>query len=96
MKPGSVFIDIAVDQGGCSETTKPTNYAAPTFQHTGVTHFCVNNMPGAVPRTASQALSSTIIPFARELASDSWRSNPALINAINLEQGQLKLAALLN
>ena len=96
MRPGSVFIDIAVDQGGCSETTRPTSYASPTFQHAGITHFCVNNMPGAVPRTASQALSSTIIPFARELATDSWRNNPVLTDAINLEQGQVKLPALLN
>ena len=96
MQPGSVFIDIAVDQGGCSETTRPTSYAAPTFQHASVTHFCVNNMPGAVPRTASQALSSTIIPFARQLATDGWRNNSALVNAVNLERGKIKLAALLN
>ena len=96
MRPGSVFVDIAVDQGGCSETTRATSYAAPTFQHAGVTHFCVNNMPGAVPRTASQALSSTIIPFARQLAADQWRDDQALSSAINVERGQIKLVSLLN
>lgn len=90
MKPGSVLVDIAVDQGGCSETTRPTDYSAPTYQEYEVTHFTVNNMPGAVPRTASQALSAAIIPFARQLASDAWRKQiPALVNGINVDAGEL-------
>ncbi|MEJ2435964.1 MAG: NAD(P)-dependent oxidoreductase, partial [Pseudolabrys sp.] len=63
MRPGSVIIDISVDQGGCIETTHPTTYEAPTYVWEGVVHFGVTNMPGAVPRTASQALSAALIPF---------------------------------
>jgi alanine dehydrogenase len=92
MQPGSVFVDIAVDQGGCSETTRPTDYSAPTYEESGVTHFAVNNMPGAVPRTASQALSAAIIPFARRLAVADWQEkHPNLVQAINVEKGELKL-----
>lgn len=92
MQPGSVFVDIAVDQGGCSETTRPTDYSAPTYEESGVTHFAVNNMPGAVPRTASQALSAAIIPFARRLAVADWQEkHPNLAQAINVEKGELKL-----
>ena len=92
MQPGSVFVDIAVDQGGCSETTRPTDYSAPTYEECGVTHFAVNNMPGAVPRTASQALSAAIIPFARRLAVADWQEkHPNLALAINVEKGELKL-----
>lgn len=95
MQPGAVLVDIAVDQGGCSETTHATDYSAPTYVAYGVTHFAVNNMPGAVPRTASQALSAAIIPFARQLANGSWRSqSPALVSAINVENGALILAGL--
>ena len=95
MQPGSVLVDIAVDQGGCSETTHATDYSAPTYEAYGVTHFAVNNMPGAVPRTASQALSAAIIPFARQLANGSWRSqSPPLVNGINVENGALMLANL--
>jgi alanine dehydrogenase len=64
MHAGSVIVDISVDQGGCIETTRPTTYEAPTYQWEGVTHFCVTNMPGAVPRTSSQALSAAIAPYA--------------------------------
>ena len=92
MQPGSVLVDIAVDQGGCSETTHPTDYSAPTYRKHGVTHFTVNNMPGAVPRTASQALSAAIIPFARQLADGSWRNQSSpLVQGINVEYGELKL-----
>ena len=93
MQPGAVLVDIAVDQGGCSETTHATDYSAPTYQEYGVTHFAVNNMPGAVPRTASQALSAAIIPFAQQLASNTWRETcPALVKGINVENGELKLS----
>ena len=75
MAPGSVVVDISVDQGGCIETTRPTSYADPTYVEAGVVHFAVTNMPGAVPRSASQALSAALIPYARALAAD-----PALID----------------
>ena len=68
MEAGSVIVDISVDQGGCIETTRPTTWEAPTYQWEGVTHFCVTNMPGSVPRTSSQALSAAIAPFAVRLA----------------------------
>ena len=94
MPDGSVLVDIAVDQGGCSVTTRPTSYAEPTYQVAGVTHFCVNNMPGAVPRSASQALSAALIPYVRKLARDDWRSaSPALAGAINVDKGELKLGS---
>ena len=64
MQPGSVVADISVDQGGCVETTKPTTWDKPTYVWEGVTHFTVTNMPGAVPRTSSQALSAAITPYA--------------------------------
>jgi len=93
MQPGTVIVDIAVDQGGCSETTHATDYSAPTYQEYGVIHFAVNNMPGAVPRTASQALSAAIIPFARQLADGSWRNQGSpLMRGINVENGELKLS----
>jgi alanine dehydrogenase len=99
MATGSVIVDISVDQGGCVETTRPTTYAAPTYVVDGVTHFGVTNMPGAVPRTASQALSSALAPWVLRLAADGWRDQPALRAGINVEAGRLvhpALAHLLN
>lgn len=94
MKAGSVVIDISVDQGGCIETTRPTSYDAPTFVWEDVIHFGVTNMPGAVPRTATQALSAAILPYVIQLGSENWHSNPVLASGINLENGLIKLAAL--
>jgi len=89
MKPGAVIVDIAVDQGGCVATTKPTTYANPTFVQHGVVHFGVTNMPGAVPRTASQALSASLTPFVARLAGDQGLTDPALAAGINTRDGQL-------
>ncbi len=90
MAPGSVIVDISVDQGGCIETTRPTTYADPTYVVDGILHFCVTNMPGAVPRSASQALSAAILPYALQLAGNStWRQDPALLKGINVEAGAL-------
>lgn len=94
MKPGSVIVDISVDQGGCIETTRPTTYAEPTFVWEGVTHFGVTNMPGAVPRSASQALSAALIPYALKLAAGGWEGDPALAAGINVRQGQIVYPAL--
>jgi alanine dehydrogenase len=88
MAAGSVVADIAVDQGGCIETTRPTTYEDPTYQVHGVTHFCVTNMPGAVPRTASQALSASLIPYVLKLAGGGWQDDPALKRGINVEGGE--------
>ncbi|MCW8827487.1 MAG: alanine dehydrogenase [Gammaproteobacteria bacterium] len=94
MQPGSVIIDISVDQGGCIETTRPTTYAEPTFVQHGVIHFGVTNMPGAVPRTASQALSAALIPYALKLATGDWQANPALMAGINVRAGEVVYPAL--
>jgi alanine dehydrogenase len=94
MGPGSVVVDIAVDQGGCIETTRPTTYENPTYQVHDVTHFCVTNMPGAVPRTASQALSASLIPYVVKLAGGNWRDDPALLKGVNVAAGKIVLPAL--
>lgn len=95
MRAGSVIIDISVDQGGCIETTKPTTYESPTFVWENVIHFGVTNMPGAVPRTSSQALSAAIFPYVLQLCQADWQSNPALASGINLENGEIILSTLL-
>ena len=68
MKPGSVLVDIAIDQGGCAETSRPTTHDHPTFVEEGVIHYCVANMPGAYARTATQALANVTYPFIETLA----------------------------
>ena len=87
MSPGGVVVDISVDQGGCIETTRPTTYESPTFVEENITHFCVTNMPGAVPRSASQALSASLLPYVLALADKNWRKNEALVKGINVEAG---------
>jgi alanine dehydrogenase len=94
MQAGSVVVDISVDQGGCIETTRPTNYAAPTYVEEGIIHFCVTNMPGAVPRTASQALSAAITPYVLQLARPDWKQNPVLRDAVNVASGKVCLSTL--
>ena len=94
MGDGSVIVDISVDQGGCVETTRPTTYASPTYVEEGVIHFAVTNMPGAVPRSASQTLSAALIPYLRILTSANWHEDPRLATAVNLSKGQLVYPAL--
>lgn len=94
MEPGSVIVDISVDQGGCAETARPTTYADPTYVVDGVTHFAVTNMPGAVPQTSSHAICAAILPFVQKLASGDWRDNRPLVRGINVENGQLVHPAL--
>ncbi len=94
MEEGSVIVDVAVDQGGCIETTRPTTYAEPTYVEEGVLHFGVTNMPGAVPRSASQALSASLLPYVSKLAQKAWRNNPGLVKGINVEAGKLVHPAL--
>lgn len=94
MRPGSVIIDVSVDQGGCVETTRPTSYAQPTFVWEGVVHFAVTNMPGAVPRTASQALSAAVLPYALALAEPEWEEHAALYRGVNVQDGKLVHPAL--
>jgi alanine dehydrogenase len=94
MQPGSVIIDISVDQGGCIATTRPTSYAQPTYVEEGVLHFAVTNMPGAVPRSASQALSAVLLPYVLEISQPDWQSSAALRRGINTAAGKLLHPAL--
>lgn len=96
MQPGSVVVDISIDQGGCIETAKPTTWDNPTYTVHGVTHFTVTHMPGAVPRTSSQALSAAIAPYASKLAAGpEWRKHAGLAKGINVEGGKVVHPALL-
>jgi alanine dehydrogenase len=95
MEPGTVMVDISVDQGGCFETTRPTTWAAPTYVEHGVTHFAVTNMPGAVPKTSSEAICAAILPYVQHLAAgDAWRGHAPLTRGINVEAGKLVHPAL--
>lgn len=96
MQAGSVVVDISVDQGGCVETTKPTTYEAPTYVWEGVIHFTVTNMPGAVPRTSSQALSAAIAPYAGRLADGDWQDDKDLRKGVNVAAGKVVHPALLS
>lgn len=95
MRAGSVIVDISVDQGGCIETTHPTNYENPTYVYEEVVHFGVTNMPGAVPRTASQALSAALIPYVLQLTQQDWHTHSDLVAGINVRQGKIVYPALL-
>jgi alanine dehydrogenase len=85
MRPGSVIVDIAIDQGGCFETSRPTTHAAPTYLDEGVVHYCVTNMPGAVARTSTFALNNATLPFVLALANRGWRK--ALEDDVHLRRG---------
>jgi alanine dehydrogenase len=91
MKPGSVVVDVAIDQGGCIETAKPTTHSSPTFIVDGVLHYCVTNMPGAVGRTSTYGLCNVTLPYASQLAEKGWRraaeENSALMHGVNIAEG---------
>lgn len=89
MRPGSVIVDVAVDQGGCVETIRPTTWAEPVYQEHGVVHFGVTNMPGAVPRTSAQALSTSVLPYALRLAAPGGLDDPVLARGINVRAGEI-------
>ena len=93
MKPGSVLVDIAVDQGGCFEDTRPTTHANPTFRVHDSVFYCVTNMPGAVPYTSTYALTNVTLPYAVELAGRGWkdavRTDPALALGLNTHDGEI-------
>ncbi len=95
MEPGSVIVDLAVDQGGCVETIRPTTYADPTYRFLAVVHFAVTNMPGAVPLSASLALSACLLPWVLRLAAPGWQADPPLAGAVNLAAGALMHPALI-
>jgi alanine dehydrogenase len=93
MKPGSVIVDVAIDQGGNAETSRPTTHAQPTFVVDGVVHYCVTNMPGAVPRTSTFALNNATRPFVLALADHGWRralmEDEHLRNGLNVLDGRI-------
>jgi len=91
MQNGSVIVDVAVDQGGCVETIEPTTHENPIYQVDGVIHYGVANMPGAVPRTSTLALTNATLPYAQDLAEKGWRAacadDPALASGVNVVDG---------
>lgn len=93
MKPGSVLVDISIDQGGCFETSRPTSHADPTFVVDDVVHYCVSNMPGGVPRTSTFALTNVTLPFVRALADVGWEKacaeDPHLAAGLNVQGGRI-------
>jgi len=93
MRPGSVLVDVSIDQGGCFETSRPTTHADPSFIVDGIVHYCVANMPGAVARTSTFALNHATLPFAMALADKGWRQaladDPHLANGLNVQAGRV-------
>jgi alanine dehydrogenase len=97
MKPGAVMVDVAIDQGGCFETSRPTTHHDPTFEVDGITHYCVANMPGAVPITSTHALTNATLPYAISLAdhgvAEAIRRDPGLRPGVNVAAGKVTHAA---
>ena len=97
MKKGTVMIDVAIDQGGCFETSAPTTHADPTYTIDGVVHYCVGNMPGAVPMTSTLALTNASLPYAIEIADKGWKKafseNPEIRRGANLVKGKVTYKA---
>jgi alanine dehydrogenase len=97
MKKGSVLVDVAIDQGGCFETSKPTTHSAPIYTVDGVVHYCVTNMPGAVARTSTLALTNATLPYALEIADKGWKKafkqNPEISRGANVVKGCVTLKA---
>jgi len=97
MKPGAVVVDVAIDQGGCFETSRPTTHDDPTYVVDDVVHYCVTNMPGGVPRTSAQALNNATLPFTVAIADKGWRQaladDPHLMNGLNVHAGRITHAA---
>ncbi len=100
MHRGAVLVDISIDQGGCFETSRPTTHADPTYVVDDVVHYCVTNMPGAVPRTSTFALTNTTLPFIKALANMGWRDalirDPHLANGLNVHAGRVIYEAVAN
>ena len=97
MRPGAAIVDVAVDQGGCCETTRPTTHATPTFLESGVVHYCVANMPGGVARTSTLALNHATLPYVMALADKGWRhalaADPHFKDGLNVCQGRITFQA---
>ncbi len=97
MKPGSVLVDVAIDQGGCFETSRPTTHDEPVYVVDEVVHYCVANMPGGVPRTSAQALNNATLPYTLAIADKGWRKalgdDPHLLGGLNVHAGRITHAA---
>jgi alanine dehydrogenase len=97
MRPGSVIVDVAIDQGGCAETSRPTTHANPTYSVDGVIHYCVANMPGGVARTSTYALNNVTLPFGLAIADKGYKQalldNPHLLNGLNIIDGKVTYKA---
>ena len=97
MKPGAVLVDVAIDQGGCFETSRPTTHADPTFVVDGIVHYCVANMPGAVARTSTYALNNVTLPHTLDIANQGWKAalkaNPHLAAGLNVHAGKVTCEA---
>ncbi len=96
MRKGAVIVDVAIDQGGCFETSRPTTHVEPTYEVDGIIHYCVANMPGAVPLTSSQALNNATLPFGLALANKGIAAaleNPHLRSGLNVYRGRLTYKA---
>jgi alanine dehydrogenase len=97
MKRGSVIVDVAIDQGGCVETSKPTTHAEPTYIIDDVVHYCVANMPGGVPRTSTIALNNATLPFLSKLAKEGYskalKDDPNFLAGLNVHKGQVTYKA---
>lgn len=97
MRPGAVLVDVAIDQGGCFETSHATTHAEPTYVIDDVVHYCVANMPGAVPRTSTYALNNATLPFGLQLADKGYRQalqdNPFLLEGLNVYHGKITYKA---
>lgn len=97
MKPGSVVVDVAIDQGGCSEASRPTTHAAPVFVEEGIVHYCVTNIPGAVPITSTFGLTNATLPYVRRMADSgfarSLKAHPALLKGVNIAKGKVTYRA---
>lgn len=97
MRKGSVIVDVAIDQGGCAETSRPTTHANPTYLVDGVVHYCVANMPGGVARTSTLALNNATLPYVLTLANKGYKKalleDPHLMNGLNIHHGQITYAA---
>ena len=97
MKRGSVIVDVAIDQGGCVETSKPTTFADPTYIVDDIVHYCVANMPGGVPRTSTIALNKATLPFLSKLATDGYLKalgdDPNFLAGLNVHKGQITYKA---
>ena len=93
MKKGAVLVDVAIDQGGCFETSKATTHTEPIYAVDGVVHYCVANMPGAVPKTSTLALTNATLPYAVEIANKGWkkamRDNPEIKFGANVVKGKI-------